>query len=267
MKSGPTLDLHLGLNLYDRGVTTYTIGEAAGRSGFSASALRYYEGIGLVEPSARSDGGYRLYDDAALARLAFIARAKQLGCSLEEITDLVSIWDGDRCGPVQRRFHDLISGKIRDAQTQVVELTAFTAQLRAAAEQLSGEPIDGPCGPDCACVAGEAPTAGSTLDGHVGSQARHRAGRRADRLHAGAWRDARPARRVVPACWRRATRRVAVAGGLRIEFGPDVDLGELGRLVGAEQRCCSFFSFTAHRRRRRNRVGGPGPGARGRHRR
>ncbi len=35
-----------------------------------------------------------------------------------------------------------------------------------------------------------------------------------------------------------------VAGGVRIEFGPDVDLGELGRLVGAEQRCCSFFSFT-----------------------
>ena len=33
------------------------------------------------------------------------------------------------------------------------------------------------------------------------------------------------------------------SGGLRIEFGPDVDLGELGRLIGAEQHCCAFFSF------------------------
>ena len=153
------LDLQLGLNLYGGGVSTYTIGEAARRSGFSASALRYYEDIGLVDPTARTEGGYRLYDDAALARLAFIARAKQLGCSLEEITDLVDIWDGQRCGPVQRRFHDLITAKIRDAETQVAELTAFTAQLRAAAEQLGGEPVDGPCGPDCACLSGETPTA------------------------------------------------------------------------------------------------------------
>ena len=232
------------MNLYDRGVRTYTIGEAAGRSGFSASALRYYEGIGLVEPSARSEGGYRLYDDAALARLAFIARAKQLGCSLEEITDLVSVWDGDRCGPVQRRFHDLISGKIRDAETQVVELTAFTSQLQVAAEQLSGEPIDGPCGPDCACVAGEAPTAGidtsmvtfgrppATVPVEVPIACTLESGAMPDRL--AEWSGVLAA----------ATRRVAVAGGVRIEFGPDVDLGELGRLVGAEQRCCSFFSFT-----------------------
>jgi DNA-binding transcriptional MerR regulator len=232
------------LNLYDRGVRRYTIGEAAGRSGFSASALRYYEGIGLVEPSARSEGGYRLYDDAALARLAFIARAKQLGCSLEEITDLVSIWDGDRCGPVQRRFHDLVSGKIRDAQSQVIELTAFTSQLRAAAEQLSGEPIDGPCGPDCACVAGETPTA--AIDTSMVALGRKPGAVPVDvpiacTLEPGAMPD-RMAEwsRVLAA----ATRRVAVAGGLRIEFGPDVDPGELGRLVGAEQRCCSFFSFT-----------------------
>jgi DNA-binding transcriptional MerR regulator len=97
------------------GVTTYTIGETARRSGFSASALRFYEDIGLVEPSGRTESGYRLYDDGALARLAFIARAKQLGCSLDEISDLADIWDGQRCGPVQRRFHDLLTAKIRDA--------------------------------------------------------------------------------------------------------------------------------------------------------
>ena len=84
-------------------MSTLTIGQVAERTGFSASSLRYYEGIGLVVPAARTDAGYRLYDEAAVGRLAFIARAKQLGCTLEEITDLVSIWDGERCGPVQRR--------------------------------------------------------------------------------------------------------------------------------------------------------------------
>ena len=50
-------------------MSTYTIGETAERSGFSASALRYYEGIGLVDPPARTASGYRLYDDDTLARL------------------------------------------------------------------------------------------------------------------------------------------------------------------------------------------------------
>lgn len=134
-------------------MSSYTIGEAAGRSGFSASALRYYEGIGLVEPSTRTGAGYRLYDDDSLARLGFIARAKQLGCSLDEITDLVGIWDGERCGPVQKRFHDLVTTKLAAAERQIAELTALADQLRDAAAQLAGPAIDGPCDEGCACVA------------------------------------------------------------------------------------------------------------------
>jgi DNA-binding transcriptional MerR regulator len=238
------LDLHLGLNLYGWGVSTYTIGETARRSGFSASALRFYEDIGLVDPAGRTPSGYRLYDDAALARLAFIARAKQLGCSLEEITDLADIWDGQRCGPVQRRFHDLITAKLRDAETQVAELSAFCGQLRAAVDQLSGEPVDGPCGPGCACM-----TSGTELAPVDTSMVT--LGRKPDpvptevpiacTLEPGAMSD-----RV--AAWANvladATGRVAVDGGMRIEFGLDVDLGDLGRLISAEQRCCAFFDFT-----------------------
>lgn len=135
---------------------TYTIGETAERSGFSASALRYYEGIGLVEAPSRTAAGYRLYDDDTLARLSFIARAKQLACSLEDITDLVGIWDGQRCGPVQRRFHDLVTDKLVETQRQIAELTALADQLRHAALQLSGPAVDGPCDANCACSALEA---------------------------------------------------------------------------------------------------------------
>jgi DNA-binding transcriptional MerR regulator len=147
------LTFNLGRTFTIEFVSSYTIGETAERSGFTASALRYYEGIGLVHPSTRTEAGYRLYDDDTLARLAFIARAKQLGCSLEEITDLVGIWDGERCGPVQKRFHDLVTAKLADAERQIAELVALSDQLRHAATQLAGPAIDGPCSDGCACLA------------------------------------------------------------------------------------------------------------------
>ncbi len=220
-------------------MSTYTIGEVADRSGFSASALRYYEGIGLVAPASRTEAGYRLYDEHTLARLAFITRAKQLGCSLEEITDLVSIWDGDRCGPVQRRFHALITEKIRTAKRQVVELTAFAAQLEVAAEQLSGEPLDGPCGDDCACLATSAsaattssPVVFAPTPVDVPIACTLEPGALGDRF--AEWRT------VLDQVRRRAP---TAHGGLRIEFDDGVDIAGLASLVAAEQRCCAFFSF------------------------
>ena len=70
----------------------YRIQEVSQRSGFSAATLRYYEGIGLVPPVGRTPAGYRVYDDTTLARLAFVARAKQLGCTLDEISELNTAW-------------------------------------------------------------------------------------------------------------------------------------------------------------------------------
>lgn len=147
------LDLRCGSNVYGRGVGTYTIGEAAERSGFSASALRYYEGIGLVMPTDRTGSGYRLYDDRVLTRLAFIARAKRLGCSLEDIADLVGVWDGEACGPVQKRLHDLVTDKLFEAERQIAELTSFRDQLQSAATNLTGPAPDRPCSESCACIA------------------------------------------------------------------------------------------------------------------
>jgi DNA-binding transcriptional MerR regulator len=206
-------------------VSTYTIGEVAERSGFSASALRYYEGIGLVTPSARTDAGYRVYDDQALSRLAFIQRAKQLGCSLEEITDLVGVWDGERCGPVQRRFHALVTTKIADAQQQIGELSALTSQLQNAARQLRSLPVDGPCNDTCACLGGAAnePAIACTLEA-----------------------EARPERLTEwQAVLDQATsRRMTGVASARLEFDDGVELDELTRLVTLEQQCCSFFSFS-----------------------
>ncbi len=154
---------------------------------------------------------------------------------MEEITDLVEIWDGERCGPVQRRFHDLVTAKIRGARQQIAELSTFAAQLQIAAAQLSEEPIDGPCGDGCACLAtpeaaksvgfgrlpADVPIA-CTLDGGSVS------GRIAD------WQVA-----LAPA----ARHSTTGDGALRIEFDDAVDIPTLAALIADEQRCCAFLSF------------------------
>lgn len=220
-------------------MSTYTIGEVADRTGFTASALRFYESRGLVAPTTRTAAGYRVYDDHTLARLAFIGRAKQLGCTLEEITDLIAIWAGDRCGPVQRRFHDLVTDKIADAQRQIAELTGLTAQLQTAAAQLAGPAIDGPCGDSCACVSdipmpATEPVALALIDKPDDPPV-------ACTLEPGAMPDRLAGWRAVLDHVR--SRGTADDGALRVEFGDELSLGELARLVAAEQRCCAFFSF------------------------
>ncbi|MDT7732778.1 MAG: hypothetical protein QOK45_3065, partial [Mycobacterium sp.] len=105
----------------------YKIAEVARLTGFTPSTLRYYEELGLVPPVGRTSAGYRLYDDSSLARLAFVSRAKQLGCTLEEITDLSVAWEGERCEPIQARLRELVAAKITQAHERVAEMIAFTA--------------------------------------------------------------------------------------------------------------------------------------------
>lgn len=62
------------------------MGEAAQRSGFAPSALRYYEDVGLIE-STRTEGNQRRYRRPVLRRLAFIAAARHVGLTLDEIRD------------------------------------------------------------------------------------------------------------------------------------------------------------------------------------
>ncbi|MGW0826104.1 MerR family transcriptional regulator [Streptomyces sp. NPDC002845] len=69
------------------------IGEVAERTGLSLRTMRHYEEVGLVTPSARSKGGFRLYTEADVARLMVIRRMKPLDFSLEEMRDLLEITD------------------------------------------------------------------------------------------------------------------------------------------------------------------------------
>ncbi|WP_432728671.1 Cu(I)-responsive transcriptional regulator [Variovorax sp. W6] len=73
-----------------------SIGEAAQRSGVSARMVRHYEGLGLLPAVARTESGYRQYGDADIHTLRFIKRSRDLGFSMEEIAELVGLWNNRR---------------------------------------------------------------------------------------------------------------------------------------------------------------------------
>ncbi|MCU1501453.1 MAG: hypothetical protein JWM12_807 [Ilumatobacteraceae bacterium] len=224
------------MKVYAPPVTTYRIKDVAERSGFSAPTLRYYEDIRLLPAPARSERGYRLYDEQTFARLAFIARAKQLGCTLEEIGDLSAAWDGGRCGPVQDRLREVVAEKLAAAERQIDVLTTLTADLQRAAAALERHRPEGRCDDTCGCVSD--PTADAPAPIAQGVQLSSKP--ISCTLDRGSLRD-----RITEwhALLAHAMNREVIDRGIRISLQSGAPLDELIRLTAAEQDCCQSLSF------------------------
>ena len=213
-----------------------SITDVARQAGVPTSTLRYYDRLGLLASAGRGANGYRHYEDRALDRLRFIARAKELGCSLVEITALLTAFDED-CRDVQGTLRELVDGKIAVAQRRVTELVALTAQLQEARHGLAAEAAPGPCGPGCACI-DEPPRAGRPLtvvqladsDSAIACTLSHED--MGDRITE--WQAV-----LAP-----VEDRAPIHGGVRLTLGVDADVAEVARLARAEWACCSFFSFS-----------------------
>jgi DNA-binding transcriptional MerR regulator len=212
-----------------------SITDVARQAGVPSSTLRYYDRLGLLESDGRADNGYRRYDDRAIDRLRFIARAKELGCSLDEIATLLTAFDED-CGNVQASLRELVDGKIAVAQRRVAELVALTAQLQEARHALSADAVAGRCGPGCACLDG-APAGERSLtavqlaaEPAIACTLGHK--EMGDRISD--WQGVLA----------HVTERAPIDGGIRLTLDPEADLAEVSRLARAEWSCCSFFSFS-----------------------
>ena len=118
------------------------IGEVAARTELSLRTIRHYEETGLVVPSARSQGGFRLYTEADVARLMVIRRMKPLGFTLEQMRELLDATDrldvgeellaGEReelLGLV-RGFEDAAQQRVADLRTQLARAEEFANTLR-----------------------------------------------------------------------------------------------------------------------------------------
>ena len=227
--------------------TGLKIKDVEAATGFTTATLRYYEQIGLLPEASRTPSGYRTYDERTIARLAFIARAKQLGCTLEEITGLTTAWDGGRCGPVQDQLRELVASKIMAAQNQLGELATFTRDLQHAAAALERHRPDGSCDSECGCVSDPDDTrttvAAVQAVQAVGLSTKPTAAGEpviACTLSAGSMKD-----RL--ADWQAllgyVDRREEIDAGVRCVFASSVPHGELMRLVAAEQDRCQIFRF------------------------
>jgi DNA-binding transcriptional MerR regulator len=107
-----------------------TIGAAAAAAGLTPKAVRLYEGRGLLAPAQRTAAGYRTYTEADVARLQFIATARNLGLHLNQIGDiLAAAHDGQRPCSITRELADQRINEIDDA---VAALSALRDTLAAA---------------------------------------------------------------------------------------------------------------------------------------
>ncbi|WP_026189517.1 MerR family transcriptional regulator [Salinispora mooreana] len=120
------------------------IGEAAERVGLSIRTIRHYEDAGLIIPSARSEGGFRLYTDADLERLAMVKRMKPLGFSLDEMRALLAVLDAlvtadaaDRPALLDRLglFHTVAATRVETLREQLRTAEGFAAALHRQLDQ------------------------------------------------------------------------------------------------------------------------------------
>ncbi len=141
------------------------IGEVARLTGFSTKTLRFYEEQGLVEPATRTEAGYRLYGPEEVARLEFVKRAKLLGLSLKEITELVDLAAESSRGRVIPRLERVLEAKLEETERKMAEMAEFRRSLLYYKEQLfEADPVEScGCGEGvsfCGCleaVTGEGP--------------------------------------------------------------------------------------------------------------
>ena len=103
------------------------IGEAAKASGVSAKMIRHYELVGLMPAAARTDSGYRRYDESDVHTLRFIRQARDLGFSIAEIGELVALWRNRR--RPSRQVKALAETHIQELEQKTQGLLAMKAAL------------------------------------------------------------------------------------------------------------------------------------------
>ena len=118
------------------------IGQAAKASGVSAKMVRHYESVGLVPAPARTDAGYRQYTGNEVHTLRFIRQARDLGFSIHEIGELLSLWH-NRKRP-SRLVKALAQAHIQALEQKAQELLAMKATLQNLVQCCHGDER-----PDC----------------------------------------------------------------------------------------------------------------------
>ena len=111
--------------------------------------IRYYEGIGLLPPPRRLENGYRDYNKSDVARAKFVAGARRLDFSLDDIREILDLWD-KREAPCHAVL-DILQEKADEISHRIVELQRMETELRELRQLGEIFPTDDIDGKNCVC--------------------------------------------------------------------------------------------------------------------
>ena len=121
------------------------IGAAASASGVSAKMIRHYEGVGLLPPANRTVSGYRQYSDKDVSTLRFIRHCRDLGFSLEQISELLDLWQNRKRS--SRQVKALAQAHIAELDEKLKELQEMRSTLEHLVHCCNGDDR-----PDCPII-------------------------------------------------------------------------------------------------------------------
>jgi MerR family copper efflux transcriptional regulator len=115
----------------------FNIGQASEASGVSAKTIRHYEEIGLVKPATRTFANYRIYSANDVHTLQFIKRARNVGFSMKQIGELLSLWQNTRRSSANVK--KLALEHIKELETKIAEMQSMAATLKDLADHCHGD--------------------------------------------------------------------------------------------------------------------------------
>ncbi|SIT47939.1 Heavy metal-dependent transcription regulator 2 [Paraburkholderia ribeironis] len=121
------------------------IGEAASVSGVSTKMIRHYEGLALLPQVSRTSSGYRQYSDKDVSRLRFIRHGRDLGFSLDRISELLDLWQNRERS--SRQVKALAQAHIVELDEKLKELQEMKAALEHLMHNCNGDDR-----PDCPII-------------------------------------------------------------------------------------------------------------------
>jgi len=115
------------------------ISELGSRTGLSPHTIRFYEKQGLIEASERSESGYRYYSESDVRRAEFVRTARNIGFSLDDISQLLSI-RVDKTAHSCQEVTDITRHKLDEVNERIAELQSMQSTLQILLESCCGGP-------------------------------------------------------------------------------------------------------------------------------
>jgi Cu(I)-responsive transcriptional regulator len=113
------------------------IGQASKASGVSVKMIRHYEAIGLLKNVARTFANYRVYGDSDVHTLRFIKRARTLGFAIEDIRELLSLWQNkSRSSAAVKR---VAGAHLASLRQRIAEMRSMVATLEHLTHHCHGD--------------------------------------------------------------------------------------------------------------------------------